>query len=204
MTLQKGKKPYMKKLTLLLYITLACCLFACEREIIDPPPFPFFEDEMPTPPPLMILYPNTVESPSGPECVYESVDMDIERVEAFNSTILPEVILTITGGHHNGNVIGIDSRAYYQVDGRTITVWATKRVGQCAGPDIVTPIGMALYIGTLETGEYKVVSQSGEQLLTFHTKDLEDITFYNCYPEGQRVPYLVPGDANLWDCPQQL
>ena len=144
----------MKKLTILLYLTLTCCLLACEREMMT----------------------------SSSECVYEMVDMYI-HVEAFISKSSPkEVILKITGFHHNG-CVG-ESQAYHQVDGRTITVWATKYadVGGCYCTDMVEVIDIAIYIGTLEAGAYKVVSRSGEQLLTFHIDNLENMTINECLP----------------------
>ena len=200
----------MKKITILLYIALACGLLACERqriECIDPhPPEPFFEDPTPTPPSLVILYPNYVTE--NAEC-YETVDMPIEGVEAFNSITRPEVILKITGYHSNGCVNGIESRAYHQIDGNTITVWATKHVavvsnGGCEFfcTDEIVPIGFAIYIGTLEAGEYRVVSQSGEQLLTFHTDNLENMTAYDCYPDNQYLPDGIPPDVDPVNCRQ--
>ncbi len=204
----------MKKITILLYITLACCLLACERqitsllppcenndcisddprwiEIEDPPIGPFH-------PPQVVLYPNNTLL--SVECVYETVDMPIGGVEAFNSKTTSEVILKIRGDHHNGCVS--PDLAFYEQDGNTITVWATKHVGvECVCTDAVVPIGMAIYIGPLGAGEYKVVSQSGEQLLTFHTDNLENMTFNDCYPPGHHLPQIVPPDVEPGDCPR--
>ena len=164
----------MKNITTLLFIALACCLLGCERQMTSPPyeigPFP--EEPTPAPRPLVILYPRNTESSAN--CVYETVDMLDIGVEAFISKYSPkEVILKVIGGHGDGCVIGMKSRAYYKVDGRTITVWATKHVGSsCICTTALVPIGMAIRIGELKAGEYKVVSKSGEQLLTFHTKNI--------------------------------
>ena len=198
----------MQKITILLCIALACCLLACERQMTPllPPddltPGPIFEDPTPTPPPLVILYPRYASS--SPDCVYETVDMLSIDVEAFISKSSPkEVILKVMGHHSNGCVSGIESRAYYQVDDRTITVWATKHVANsCICTTAVVPIGIAIRIGQLKAGEYKVVSQSGEQLLTFHTDNLGHMTINDCYSPDQDLPqiaypdpYLDPGEC---------
>lgn len=136
----------MKKITGILFIALACCLFACSER----------------------------EREREPECVFETVGMPISSVDAFNSVTTPEVILKITGRHHNGCVSVEESRAYYKVDGNTITVWGTMYAGfeVCYCTLAIKEIVIMIDIGVLEPGEYKVVSQSGEQLLTFHTDNL--------------------------------
>ena len=177
-------------------IALACCLFGCERNrvpIIDPyPP----EPEPPTPR-QVVLY------PMGPglgwtERVYGPVDMRIDGVEAFKAKTTPEVILKISGAHGDGCISGNESRAYYRVDGRTITVWGTKHIALDDGfcTDQAFRIGIALYIGQLEAGAYKVVSQSGYHLLTFHTDNLRNMTFYDCYPQGRALPDALPPDID--------
>ena len=103
--------------------------------------------------------------------------MDIGGVEAFNSATTPEVILKITGLHDDGCVSHTDSLGYHQLDGNTITVWATIYAGVigCYCTEGVEVISIVMSIGALEAGEYKVVSRSGELLLTFHTDN------NNCY-----------------------
>ncbi len=109
----------MKKITILLYITLVCCLFACERDI-----------------------------PESKACPFETKDY------------LSEVCLI-----------------------EKITPTVAK-------------LGKAIYIGELDVCEYKVVSQSGEQLLTFQTEELGHMTINDCYPQGQDLPAVVPPDID--------
>ncbi len=195
-------KRYFSIISILLFIAFACCLFGCERQMT-----PLLPPEPPTPPPLVILYPKSAVG-YFTECVFETVDMYITGVEAFNSKTTSEVILKISGAHGNGCVSGNHSLAYYRVDDRTITVWATKHVatgevlsGGCACPYIVVDIGIAMYVGELEPGEYKVVSQSGEQLLTFHTDNLGNMTAHDCKPNSWALPQWVPPDVDPEDCP---
>ena len=164
----------MKNITLLLCIALTCCMLACERDI-----------------------------PGSKACPFETVDMDIERVEAFISKATPKaVILTVIGSHHD-TYVSLVPDVYHHINGRTITVWATKDYLSevCLIekiPPTVAKLGKAIYIGELDAGQYKVVSQSGEELLTFHTADLVPPRVEDCYPYHKLLP--PPEDAKPGDC----
>ena len=106
----------------------------------------------------------------------KEVDMRIEAVGILSiSEERPAEVLIGAIGSHFNTCVNMDAKIYYEREGNTIRLWASKQIldGAVCGQAVTEAYG-EVSVGNLEVGEYQIVSDSRE----LHQFRIEEDTGY--------------------------